>query len=60
MVAPEAQPSTIKAPKPEEAQKDTTPTVTSRLDKLGKTKPASKTEEFGYIVTNQRYRECVL
>lgn len=54
MVAPEAQPSTIKAPKPEEAKKETTPTVTSQQDKLGKTKPVTKTEEFGYIVTNQR------
>lgn len=56
MVAPEAPPSTIKAAKPEETQKETTPTVPS---KLGNTKPVAETKEFGYIVTNQRYRVCV-
>lgn len=60
MLAPEAPASSIKALKPGETQKETAPTGTSKLDKLAKTKPSSKTEAFGYIVTNQRYRESVL
>ncbi|XP_026219802.1 receptor-type tyrosine-protein phosphatase-like N isoform X2 [Anabas testudineus] len=53
MLAPEAPASSIKALKPGETQKETAPTGTSKLDKLAKTKPSSKTEAFGYIVTNQ-------
>lgn len=51
-VAPEALPSTIKSPKPDGAQKETTPTNTAtNQDKPGQNDPA---DEYGYIVTNQR------
>uniref|UniRef100_A0A3B4Y783 Protein tyrosine phosphatase receptor type N n=1 Tax=Seriola lalandi dorsalis TaxID=1841481 RepID=A0A3B4Y783_SERLL len=53
MAAPEAPPSTIKAPKAEGPQKQTTPSVTSSHDKLGKKEPAAKAEGYGYIDTNQ-------
>ncbi|KAL7369747.1 hypothetical protein ABVT39_007540 [Epinephelus coioides] len=47
MAAIEAPPSTNKPPKPEAAQKDLTPAAAA------KDEPATKAEEFGYIVTNQ-------
>uniref|UniRef100_A0A4W6ERL2 Uncharacterized protein n=1 Tax=Lates calcarifer TaxID=8187 RepID=A0A4W6ERL2_LATCA len=53
MVAHEAPPSTAKSSRPEAPDKETTPTVTSNQDKLGKMEPANKAEEYGYIVTNQ-------
>uniref|UniRef100_A0A3B4TWG7 Protein tyrosine phosphatase receptor type N n=1 Tax=Seriola dumerili TaxID=41447 RepID=A0A3B4TWG7_SERDU len=53
MAAPEAPPSTIKAPKAEGPQKQTTPSVASSHDKLGKKEPAAKAEGYGYIDTNQ-------
>ncbi len=57
MAAPEAPPSTIKPPKPEGVQKDST--AAANQDKLRKNEPVAKTEQFGYIVTNQRYRMLV-
>nr|XP_033471580.1 receptor-type tyrosine-protein phosphatase-like N isoform X1 [Epinephelus lanceolatus] len=47
MAAIEAPPSTNKPPKLEAAQKDLTPAAAA------KDEPATKAEEFGYIVTNQ-------
>ncbi|XP_039998096.1 receptor-type tyrosine-protein phosphatase-like N [Xiphias gladius] len=52
MAAPEAPPSTVRAPKAEGPQKETAPTVASNQDKLGKKETAAKAEEYGYIVTN--------
>lgn len=49
MAALEAPPSTNKPPKPEGAQKDVTSAAAV------KDEPVSKAEEYGYIVTNQRY-----
>lgn len=61
MVAPEAPPSTIKTPKPVGVQKETAPTASANQDKLGKKEPVvSKAEEYGYIVTNQRYNNARL
>lgn len=54
-MVPEAPPSTVKAPKPEEGQKDTTPALTANQEQLRPNEPAAKAEEYGYIVTNQRY-----
>ena len=52
MAAPEAPPSSVKSPKPEAVQKDSS--AAANQDKLRKTEPAAKSEEYGYIVTNQR------
>ncbi|KAM8722376.1 receptor-type tyrosine-protein phosphatase-like N isoform 5-T5 [Acanthopagrus schlegelii] len=51
MAAPEAPPSSVKSPKPEAVQKDSS--AAANQDKLRKTEPAAKSEEYGYIVTNQ-------
>lgn len=53
IAAPKAPPSTVKPPKPEGSQKDLT--VAAKQDKLRPNEPAAKPEEYGYIVTNQRY-----
>ncbi|XP_029941635.1 receptor-type tyrosine-protein phosphatase-like N [Salarias fasciatus] len=49
----EALPSTSKPPKQDGAQKEATPAATADRDKPGRKEAAAKTEEFGYIVTNQ-------
>lgn len=54
MAAPKAPPSIVKAPNPEGVAKDSA--AAANRDNLRKNKPASKTEEYGYIVTNQRCR----
>ncbi|KAG8004531.1 Receptor-type tyrosine-protein phosphatase-like N, partial [Nibea albiflora] len=53
MPAPEAPPSTAKTPKPDAAQKDSTAAAADQ-DQPRKDEPVAKTEEYGYIVTNQR------
>lgn len=50
----EAPPFNAKPPTPEGVQKEATPTTTVNQDKLGND-PAGQVDEFGYIVTNQRY-----
>lgn len=52
---PEAPPSTNEPPKPGGAPKDPTPAVAASRDNLRKGEVAAHTEEYGYIVTNQRY-----
>lgn len=46
-------PSTTKTPKPDTAQKDLTAAAADQ-DQPRKDEPVAKTEEYGYIVTNQR------
>lgn len=53
---PEAPPSSV-IKQPEGPQRETAPGATSDQDKLGEKKPE---DEFGYIVTNQRYGEFLL
>lgn len=48
----EAPPSIVKALDPEGVPKDST--AAANQDDLRKNEPAAKTEEYGYIVTNQR------
>jgi len=52
MDSEEAPPSTVKTGG---AQKEATPTEAENRDKVGQKKPAGQAQEFGYIVTNQRY-----
>lgn len=59
ITAQEAPPSNSQPPKPEEAPKAATPTKAANRDKLGKKQPVGQVEEFGYIVTNQRYASRV-
>ncbi|KAM9334309.1 receptor-type tyrosine-protein phosphatase-like N [Symphorus nematophorus] len=47
----EAPPSTVRTPKPEGAQKDSS--AAADKDKLRTKEPKTKTDEYGYIVTNQ-------
>ncbi|XP_030265636.1 receptor-type tyrosine-protein phosphatase-like N isoform X3 [Sparus aurata] len=51
MAALEAPPSSVKSPKQEAEQKDSA--AAANQDNLRKTEPAAKSEEYGYIVTNQ-------
>lgn len=59
MSAQVAPPSNAKPPTPEGVQKEATPTTTVNQDKLGKKDPVGQVDEFGYIVTNQRYASWV-
>lgn len=55
MAGPKAPPSTATPPKPAEVQKDSS--AAANRDELRKKEPPPQTEEYGYIVTNQRCSE---